>query len=70
MVQGAFQDDVVLDAWLAQVEDQLAVIDAIEGEPAPGEGLEEQLLLGPDARTQDADPRVTRPSPPLPPARA
>jgi len=51
VVQAALEDHVVLDARPAEVEDQLAVIDTIEGEPAPGEGLEEQLLLGPDART-------------------
>jgi hypothetical protein len=49
VVQGAFQHDVMLDTRPGQVEDQLAVIDAIEGEPAPDEGLEEQLLLSPDA---------------------
>jgi len=70
MVQATLEHDVVAGRFRGQVEDQLAVIDPLDLEPLPGEGLEQQLLLGPDAGAENADSHLTRPSLPLPRAPA
>src|ERR671937_1461339 len=58
-MQAALHDNVVPRRFGPNFEDKLAVIDFFELEAAARERLEEQLLLGPDARTENADPHYS-----------
>src|SRR5207247_162887 len=56
VMQAALEDDIEAGGFRPQVEDELAVVHPLDVHPAPGEGLEQQLLLGPDPGAENSNP--------------
>src|SRR5207247_2137929 len=56
VMQAALEDDIEAGRFRPQVEHELAVVHPLDVHPAPGEGLEQQLLLGPDPGAEHPDP--------------
>jgi hypothetical protein len=55
LADAASDDGVVIPAGAGDVDDCRAIVDPFDGDPAPGEFIEEEPLFGPQAIVDDTD---------------